>query len=461
MMATRAVITLFMAARRKVRSALALGLAIGPLLVSVTAVPAAAMPVGQFAGMASADGLRVRVGSPGATAVDQIVEFGLPSSGAMVDTGASRGQASVVYPGETVLNGPGLFTFVTGVDAPPYPFTVESVAGFRDDDRAQFGNAVVEAHSSPLSSRATSTMAFFNTPSGAGGLVRSSSLVEIDETGAVTARAETLMEGFRYGVLQIGGLRSVASMAQGPGEPPTRTATLEITGMKVADQSVGFNQDGVVTGGSKAPFPENPAAEALRAAGITLRYLSGRETDDGVVAPALEITAQAQSPGSPAPTTVVYQFGFAAAAGHPGDAIGGLDSGSVVGVGDGADAGTGDVSQSAQGHSDTGTTAGPSLDTTDESLDLTSGSAGVGSESVSFDDARRAATMPASGPVTSGAGSYAAVPGPGALHSARLSSASGLTPSKLSSRLYLVVALGGLLALGGPVLLRGRKVTAV
>jgi hypothetical protein len=77
-------------------------------------------------------------------------------------------------------------------------------------------------------------------------------------------------------------------------------------------------------GDKPTPLPAgNPFDQALAQAGIKLRWLGGYDTADGIVAPQLEITAQGQMPGLPAPSVLTVRLGYATAAVQAGRATSG------------------------------------------------------------------------------------------------------------------------------------------
>src|SRR5882724_4013701 len=104
-------------------------------MLAVTAVltgqgpPAQADDAGlRYQAFATADGLRLGLLIPGASAVDQIIDAGGPVAQAVLNSlGTSAGFASQPYPGELVLIGPGLGATLLGLPQPPsYPFIAAS-----------------------------------------------------------------------------------------------------------------------------------------------------------------------------------------------------------------------------------------------------------------------------------------------------------------------------------------------
>src|SRR5262245_25048950 len=97
-----------------------------PLVAFVAMAPAESSS--SFSGVASADGLRITTSAPGFLVVEDFIDAGGPTAQAAVsDVEGNRGFASVPYPGELAIAGPGLFAIATGQQFPGhYPFYVAS-----------------------------------------------------------------------------------------------------------------------------------------------------------------------------------------------------------------------------------------------------------------------------------------------------------------------------------------------
>ncbi len=81
-----------------------------------------------YEAVASAEGFRFSFGAPGFVAVDTFIDGGGPVSQSVIDgLGNSRAFASLPYPGDLAITGPGLVAGLTGLPSPPpYPFYVSS-----------------------------------------------------------------------------------------------------------------------------------------------------------------------------------------------------------------------------------------------------------------------------------------------------------------------------------------------
>ena len=288
------------------------------------AIPIAAASGFGGSATAHAEAVRVQVDSVGAPGTDRPVDFGFPSSWASVSTlQGSSAQGSLAYPGEIVLNGPGLCKVVLPqCQAPDYPFIVESNYGTTNEAKATYGLTTLEAVSQQWMSKGSAISAQGD-PESAGGQNASMSTGTLDpDTGVATAEAATVTDAISFGdTLKIGSVHSTASVTQEPGKDVVRRSTLEVKGATIAGQAVGITAEGLVVGENPTPLPAgNPFEQALAEAGIKLRWLGGYETAHGVVAPSLEIVAQGQMPGLPAPSILTIRLGYASAAVQAGQA---------------------------------------------------------------------------------------------------------------------------------------------
>ncbi len=291
---------------------------------------AATAAAGGFEGgsaAARAEAVRVQSDSVGAPGTDRPVDFGFPSSSAGVSAlQGSSAQASLAYPGEIVLNGPGLCQVVLPqCKAPDYPFIVESNFGTRNEASATYGLTTLEASSEQWMSKGSAVSAQGD-PATAGGQNAAVSTGAIDaETGVARAEAATVTDAISFGdTLKIASVHATATVTQEPGKDVVRSSTLAVKGVTINGQAVGITQHGLVVGTDPTPLPAgNPFEQALAQAGIQLRWLGGYDTTDGVVAPSLEVVAQGQMPGVPAPSILTIRLGYATATVQAGRATAG------------------------------------------------------------------------------------------------------------------------------------------
>jgi hypothetical protein len=318
-----------------------------PLAVLAPTVAGAAS-CSDFSATASAAGARVDVESPGFLVVEQ-THVGGPAAQAVVDSvGTSTGFAGYPDPGDEALGGPPTVGGATGlpIGRNTYPLITES----------QFPSTPESSLSTPaasLTAKSTQTSSEAGAKSGSdeadgvasAGLSAAKASAACADTGEVTAKAESVLDGLSFGAgtLRIGRIRSTASVIVGADGTPKVTSSLEVTQATVAGQTVGFTKDGLVLGTTATPLGDNPLAAALDGAGIAVSYLAAepQPDDKGVIAPAIRIRITRDVTGG-APTVLTYTVGraFVSAGAAPATAEAVADSGNAGSV---DTAGTGDL----------------------------------------------------------------------------------------------------------------------
>jgi hypothetical protein len=305
-------------AKRALRLAAASGLLASTVLgVASTGAGGAEAPAGptSYEAVASAEGFRFSFGAPGFVAVDTFIDGGGPLSQSVIDgLGNSRAFASLPYPGDLAISGPGLLAGLTGLPSPPtYPFYVSS--SHPTTPEAKVGQPGYELAAASTESRSVgSTM----TGGGSGNEENASSIGKTitnaetsrDATsGVVTAVAKGTADVVNIGgVLRIGQVDAKAKVTRGPGAEPTREASFVVNGVTIAGQSVGFSDKGFTLAGTNTPIPPgNPLLEALKQAKITVQYLARVDNPDGVVSPGLVIRHEQATPSGP---TMVFRYVF-------------------------------------------------------------------------------------------------------------------------------------------------------
>lgn len=275
---------------------------------------APAEPV-SYEAVASAEGVRLSWGAPGFVAVDTFVDGGGPVSQAVIDgLGNSQAFASLPYPGDLAISGPGLVAGLTGLPSPPpYPFYVSSSHPTVPEQKLSQPGYELAASSSELES-VGSTMTGGGSGSGSGASSVGSTVTRArtgrDATsGVVTAEATGSADVVNIGgVLRIGQVDAKAKVSRGPGAEPRREADFVINGMTIAGQTVGFSEEGFSFGEMGVPIPPgDPLLEVLEEAQISVRYLARVDHPDGVVSPGLVVTQEREIPGGP---TMVFRYTF-------------------------------------------------------------------------------------------------------------------------------------------------------
>ena len=237
----------------------------GPLMAGAASRPAraedgvAAGPV-TVAGDAAASGVRFTYEVPTEfLAASTPFDGGGPVAQSSLGSGLSRSAASLPFPGEVVIAGPGLFYTVTGMTIPgSYPFYVA----------AEYPTAPESTLADPsgqYSLRATATdhsaagaaQALFGGEDGGGGSSPETA-VEAAPDGSAVARAESVTHGLSVGkeALKIAAVhsRSVTTLAS-DATTATTERSLIVEGATVAGQPVTIDAQGIHASGGSAPSP--------------------------------------------------------------------------------------------------------------------------------------------------------------------------------------------------------------
>lgn len=301
-----------------------------------------------FSAVAGADGVRGTVVARGYAVVEEVVDVAAPSAQAAMDAVEGSGLAAYLWPGTTTFFGLNTAGSRSGQPvAAAYPVASSSTSG-QPESKVGSGPIVLSAKSAASESTAAATGTVATDTFSA--LDVSSSVLVGHDPASGTARAEatTVAEGVTIAdVLSFGAVRSKATVTSPPSGGPTRKGELEITRAVIAGQEVAIRPDGLTLADSGTPLPtENPLAEAMAEAGVTLQYIDAVEAADGLIAAGLRITVTREVPNLPEPVEIVYELGRARAFAQGGSRSGaGLDGGLDLGVGPGVlggtDAGTG------------------------------------------------------------------------------------------------------------------------
>ena len=241
--------------------------------------------------------------------VETIADVGGPVSQAVLDDGgASRSFASLPYPGETVITGPGLVAASGGPGLPPYPLEVSAEHPFR---AAQEFADPTGAYS--LRAEATAMKAEGlgrNTFGGDAPVSQSSSFATTElSNGAVEARAQSIVEGVTAGdgVLRLGRVRSLSRTVLSPeAATPVTTTELVVEGATVNGVGVTLGPEGLEMAGSGAPLPKE-LTTALADAGVSVRWVKGAPVAGGGAADGIQVTREGTVPvpGEPQDVSVL------------------------------------------------------------------------------------------------------------------------------------------------------------
>ena len=268
-------------------------------MATALALPAGAVGAEESAQAASlqaravADGLRIGFGMPKFLIVEQFIDGGGPVAEAVTDPLTNRGFASLPYPGDNGIGGPGTVAGLIGAPSPPsYPFYVAS--SYPSQEKASWGQEgwKLEARSNDTSSRAVAQGGSMGAQAAVLGSSAEAETSRDAVTGGVLARASATVDGFRIGeVFSIGRASSSARSSRSAAGEATRESSFRMDGMSIGGQAVSFSPAGFALAGQKTPLPDSsPLLQALAAQGVSLTYLAPVETADGVTSAGLRIT---------------------------------------------------------------------------------------------------------------------------------------------------------------------------
>lgn len=298
-----------------------------------------------YSGVAAADGVRITTSAPGFLVVEDYVDGGGPTAQAAVsDIEGNRGFASVPYPGELAIAGPGLFAVVTGQQFPGhYPFYVASAHPTTPTNGFEAPGLSMKTASDATS--ASSAARFGPADEGDGGGARSTAQVARNPEG-ITSEATGVANAVRVGPVEIIGFTSTAKVRRGASGDPVRESSIQFSAMKVAETAVGVREGQFVVAGTTIPLDGfAPVQKALADAGVSVEMVQETETDDGVVSPGIQITRR--QPAEAAGTTMIVRYTLGrtlaaakveANAGSPGLDLGGTPA-PDFGVPEGPDSG--------------------------------------------------------------------------------------------------------------------------
>jgi hypothetical protein len=367
--------------RRTYRVAVAAIAAGMPLMAFAAMAPADSST--SYSGVAAADGIRFTTSAPGFLVVEDYVDGGGPTAQAAVsDIEGNRGFASVPYPGELAIAGPGLFAVATGQQFPGhYPFYVASAHPTTPTSAFDAPGLSMKADSD--ASSASAAARFGPNDEGDGGGARSTARVARDAEG-ITSEANGVANAVKVGPVEILGFTSTAKVRRGGSGGPERESSMQFSAMKVAETAVAVRDGQFVVAGTTVPLDGfAPVQKALADAGVSVEMVEETDTDDGVVSPGIQITRQ--QPAEQAGTTMIVRWTLGrtlaaakveAGAGSPGLDLGGTPA-PDFGVPDSADSGPA-ATPPSDGPAPTAPAALSTLPDTSASSSASFGAAGTG-----------------------------------------------------------------------------------
>lgn len=389
-------------ASRRLKSRIGVATVAAGLPLLAFAAMATADSSTSFSGIASADAVRFTTSAPGFLVVEDFVDGGGPTAQAAVsDVEGNRSFASVPYPGELAIAGPGLFAIATGQQFPGhYPFYVTSAHPTTPTNAYEAPGLSMKAASDATSASAAAR--FGPNDELEGGGARSTANVARDAEG-ITSEATGVANAVKVGPVEILGFTSTAKVRRGATGEPERSSFMQFNAMKVADTVVGVRGGQFVVAGTTVPLDGfAPVQKALADAGVSVEIVQATETDDGVVSPGIQITRQ--QPAEAAGTTVIVRYTLgrtlAAAKVEAGAGSPGLDLGGTPAPDFGAP--TGDVGPAvtppADGSAPAAASALSTVPDTTASSSASFGAAGTGYSSAATGSSTNAGTDPSAAP---------------------------------------------------------------
>ena len=330
-----------MARRREVLT-LALTVMLGGGVVVAGAGPAGADGSGDLAFRATAEAAAVRMtmtvaNGPGTN--DPVDVPGPISHAAVNSLGSSSAFASFPYPGDAGVTVPGLLPAVVpgAPSMPPYPFYAKSEYPIVPKAGQAAGAVNLSAESTQTASKATGSAG--PQQDGPGSMSSEASVAEVGDRALATSKA--VVAAFAAGPLTLGRVVSTASVTLLADGTLQRSSSLELSGVRIGDQTVGLSSNGFTAPGSGVPFPagaQDQLRSALAGGGMTVEFLPERQTDDGVVSAGLRIRQERDMPnGHDALTWVIGQATASAVGGDSGAGEGSHDTGAERALGDGTE----------------------------------------------------------------------------------------------------------------------------
>jgi hypothetical protein len=287
------------------------------LPVAALATMAPADGTTSFSGVAAADGVRFTTSAPGFLVVEDFVDGGGPTAQAAVsDVEGNRSFASVPYPGELAIAGPGLFAIATGQQFPGhYPFHVASAHPTKPTNAYEAPGLSMTTQTDATSAQAAAR--FGPNDEGEGGGARSTARVARDP-GGITSEATGVANAVKVGPVEILGFTSTAKVRRTASGEPERSSAMTFGAMKVADTAVGVRDGQFVVAGTTVPLDGfAPVQKALADAGVTVEFVQETDTDDGVVSPGIQITRRQPAEAAGTEMIVRYTLGRTLAAAAP------------------------------------------------------------------------------------------------------------------------------------------------
>jgi hypothetical protein len=280
----------------------------GIAVVGAGVLPGAAQPAGSQAatGGAQASGMYIRYGIPKFLVVENFLDGGGPVAQSLADTSSGSGSfASLPYPGETAIAGPGTLSGLGAPRLPDWPFYVSASNPTRpaqrlsDPSRSYVLDAAAKDGKAKASSRGGEPAEFASQATS-----HSDAVTEVVTTAdGVTATASSTVDGFTSGPLSILSVtsKSVTTYHEGDAKPSTVTE-LRVDGGKVGNLGFHYGPEGLTVNNQAVAVPAADGLktlnQALAPAGLALQVENPAPLEGGARAAAFEVTSVAPVPGA-------------------------------------------------------------------------------------------------------------------------------------------------------------------
>jgi hypothetical protein len=248
----------------------------------------------------------IRYGIPGFLVVENFIDGGGPVAQSLADTSAGAGSfASLPYPGETAIAGPGTLSGLGAPRLPDWPFYVSASHPTRPSQALADPAGSYRLDAAAADGKATA-VARGGEPAQFSAQAKSHSDAVTDvvtSAEGVTATATSTVEGFTMGPLSVLSVvsRSVTTYHAGDAKPNTVT-DLRVDGGRVGNLGFHYGPDGLTVNNQAVAVPAADGLKALNQtlapAGLSLQVTAPMPLEGGARAAALEVTSVAQLPGA-------------------------------------------------------------------------------------------------------------------------------------------------------------------
>jgi hypothetical protein len=259
-------------------------------------------------GTASAEGMRLTYTVPDFLVVSEVIDGGGPVAQSVLETGGqSTAFASLPYPGENGVSGPGLLLGLLGQSPPAsYPFYVRADSTVNPDVELKDPSGSYSLHATAEAQKAVGTAhVAFGVPDQPVSSATAHTQVITGNAGKMTVTAESAFRALSLadGLLRIASVESHSMTIYGGEESEPKTTTqLVVDGARVGDQAVTIGPDGVHALGLPSPVPTSGGDalnQTLAQAGLTVRTVAASPLKGGGAADTLEIKSVHGLPGLP------------------------------------------------------------------------------------------------------------------------------------------------------------------